>query len=304
MVFFYYYAETLPKVRMVGRAKYREPWEHFSRKIDEYILYIIREGEMFLRENNVEYHLTAGDTLLLESNQLHEGYRAASCDYYYVHFKHLKMSKCERSEIEVLNDLRERRRLSLISYNLDEKENTDDLTYIPKQYHFAGQNYRQEMHIMIEIYNLREELYKRRTSALFHSFLLDLAHESFKDRIKVVGELGLHRSELVVNEMIQYLNKNYVKKHTSTDIEMIFEMNFDYLNRVFRKMTGTTIFSYINVLRINNAKQLIETTNMPFSKIAYLVGIEDQFYFSKVFKKIVGCTATAYYQEYHKCDEE
>ena len=54
---------------------------------------------------------------------------------------------------------------------------------------------------------------------------------------------------------------------------------------------------YLNILRINNAKQLISTTDLPFSEIAYLVGIEDRYYFSKLFRKMTGMSPTEYYKE-------
>ena len=37
-----YDTTVLPRVRMMGRVRYHEPWCHFSRVIDEYILYVIR----------------------------------------------------------------------------------------------------------------------------------------------------------------------------------------------------------------------------------------------------------------------
>lgn len=33
-----YNADLLPRVRMLGRINYTEPWIHFSRTIDEYVL--------------------------------------------------------------------------------------------------------------------------------------------------------------------------------------------------------------------------------------------------------------------------
>lgn len=303
MIFFSYNTEVMPKVRLMGRAKYNEPWKHFNRRSDEYILYIIREGEMYLCENGFNFHLKAGDFFVLEPNLFHQGYLEAPCDYYYIHLKAPAMYRKDMEEKEILNELQEKRRKSMSSYNLDEAEIIDPYTYLPKRYNFFDKTYRQDFHDMIEIYNLREEHYKRVTSAKLHCFLLKLAHEYFVNQIETKGKSGIRRSELIIENLILYINENYTKKHKSGDFEMIYEMNFDYLNRVFQKITGRTIFAYINAVRMNNAKQLIETTNLSFSEISYLVGINDKYYFSRIFKKTVGSTPTEYYKKHHKNEE-
>ena len=76
-------------------------------------------------------------------------------------------------------------------------------------------------------------------------------------------------------------------------------MNFDHLNRVFSNVTGSTIFYYINMLRISNAKQMITTTNLTFAEVAYLVGIEDRYYFTRLFKRYAGMTPTDFYRAAH-----
>lgn len=72
-----YNADLLPRVRMLGRINYTEPWIHFSRTIDEYVLYVIRDGNMYLQEDGIFYHLKAGDFFLLEPGLCHEGYQRA-----------------------------------------------------------------------------------------------------------------------------------------------------------------------------------------------------------------------------------
>ena len=83
-----YNADLLPKVRMLGQIRYNEPWLHFSRCINEWVLYVIRDGNLYLQEDGVRYHLSAGDFFLLEPGLPHEGYQKAVCDYYYAHFTH------------------------------------------------------------------------------------------------------------------------------------------------------------------------------------------------------------------------
>ena len=290
-----YDADQLPQVRMAGQIRYREPWIHFSRKIDEYILYVLRDGDMYLREGGVDWHLTAGDFFLLEPGLLHEGTQKASCEYYYVHFTHPAMYRREDEE-QAMAELTEKRRLSLISYNLDAGDPTDSITFLPKFYHLSSLDFKPTLRAAVEIYNEREEHYKRRTSAILHSFLLQVAHEHLCNSDSLRSK-RLKKSDCIAEELLRYLNQNYTKRFTSKELSERFEVNFDYINRVFAALTGYPIFTYLNVLRINNAKQLIATTDLPFSEIAYLVGIEDRYYFSKLFHKLTGKSPTEYYKE-------
>ena len=69
---FSYNADLLPQVRMMGQIRYSEPWLHFSRCINEWVLYVIRDGNLYLQEDGVRYHLAAGDFFLLEPGLTHE----------------------------------------------------------------------------------------------------------------------------------------------------------------------------------------------------------------------------------------
>lgn len=290
-----YNADLLPKVRMLGQIRYSEPWIYFSRCINEQVLYVIREGNMYLQEDGVRYHLTAGDFFLLEPGLPHEGYQRAPCDYYYAHFTHPDMHRVP-DEKAAMALLAEKRRQSLISYNLDENDPTDPITYLPKHFHLSGGEFKSQLHAAVECYDSREEHYKRRASTQIHSFMLQVAHDHLLAQSSAQGR-KMRKSDAVAERLLRFLNQNYSKCLTSRDIEEMFEVNFDYINRVFSHMTGSPIFTYINILRIYNAKQLIATTDLPFSEIAYLVGIEDRYYFSKLFRKMTGVSPTEYYKE-------
>ena len=290
-----YHADLLPKVRMIGQIRYNEPWIHFSRCINEYILYVIREGNMYLQEDGIRYHLKAGDFFLLEPGLPHEGYQKAPCDYFYAHFTHPDICRAE-DDAAAMALLAEKRRLSMISYNLDASDPTDPITYLPKHFHLSGGEFKAQLRSTVECYDAREEHYKRRASAQLHVFLLDVAHAHLLAE-NGANRKNLRRSEVIAERLLHYLNQNYTRHITSQEIAELFEVNFDYINRVFSNLTGSPIFTYINILRIYNAKQLIATTDLPFSEIAYLVGIEDRYYFSKLFHKATGMSPTEYYKE-------
>lgn len=290
-----YNADLLPKVRMLGQIRYNEPWLHFSRCINEWVLYVIRDGNLYLQEDGVRYHLSAGDFFLLEPGLPHEGYQKAACDYYYAHFTHPDMHRAA-DDRQAMALLAEKRRQSLVGYNLDAYDPTAPETCLPKQFHLTGGEFKAQLHAAVECYDSREDDYKRRASALLHSFLLQTAHEHLLARNSAQGR-KIRKSDVIAEQLLRYLNQNYTKHLTSQEIEELFEGNFDYLNRVFSSLTGSPVFAYLNILRINNAKQLISTTDLPFSEIAYLVGIEDRYYFSKLFRKMTGMSPTEYYKE-------
>jgi methylphosphotriester-DNA--protein-cysteine methyltransferase len=66
---------------------------------------------------------------------------------------------------------------------------------------------------------------------------------------------------------------------------------------VFQEATGHTIARYVNRVRVDHAKELIEATHLSMNEIGYLTGLNDPFYFSKVFKKYVGLSPTQYYKK-------
>jgi transcriptional regulator GlxA family with amidase domain len=66
------------------------------------------------------------------------------------------------------------------------------------------------------------------------------------------------------------------------------------LKRRFRQATGCTPIDYLQNLRIEEAKRILETTATPVEEIGVLVGYEDASFFRRLFKRKTGLTAGAY----------
>lgn len=67
-----------------------------------------------------------------------------------------------------------------------------------------------------------------------------------------------------------------------------------YFSRLFKEETGESFTVYLNRVRIERSKELLLHQNLRLADIAQLVGFEDQSYFTKVFKKIVGMPPLRY----------
>lgn len=102
------------------------------------------------------------------------------------------------------------------------------------------------------------------------------------------------RSELV-DKINRYIEKNYPQKRFTVEkmaTELLFENS--YIRRIYKTATGITILRALENYRMERAKELLARHTMRHSEIAEAIGFSDQYYFSKRFKQIVGCTPTEY----------
>ncbi|WP_152391965.1 response regulator transcription factor [Paenibacillus guangzhouensis] len=97
-----------------------------------------------------------------------------------------------------------------------------------------------------------------------------------------------------VQDVIHYIESHYQDKIT---LEMIADhVNFseNYLCRVFKEQVGTSLITYINNVRMNKAAELIMQGSNYMKEISAMVGISDQFYFNRLFKKHFGISPSEY----------
>ena len=88
-----------------------------------------------------------------------------------------------------------------------------------------------------------------------------------------------------VNEFIEYMRKPENLTLSITDI--IKNMNYSHCHiiRLFKKETGTTPSQYFLKIKLNFARNLLETTNLSVLDIASTVGFSSLGHFTEVFKK-------------------
>jgi len=91
-----------------------------------------------------------------------------------------------------------------------------------------------------------------------------------------------------VDRIISFIQSNYHKKITNTDIGRELNFNSIYLNRLMLKHTGKTIHQYLLNVRLLKALDLLQNTNNRVGDIALTVGFGDAQELSKYFKKHIG----------------
>lgn len=101
------------------------------------------------------------------------------------------------------------------------------------------------------------------------------------------------QSEMVLDAL------NRIDAHLDENFDFIEEaarqhISPSYYRMIFRKITGLSPLEYLNRVRILHALELLQTTYMSVGEVADAVGIHDPNYFSRLFKKLVGCPPSYY----------
>ncbi|MGI6031647.1 MAG: AraC family transcriptional regulator [Eubacteriales bacterium] len=98
----------------------------------------------------------------------------------------------------------------------------------------------------------------------------------------------------VVYKVMKYIKQNYSQKITLEDLAKHVYLSKSYLSSIFKEETGCSLSSYINQVRVEKSKLMLLDSTGSLAGIASLCGFEDQSYFTKVFKKIVGVSPKVY----------
>lgn len=122
------------------------------------------------------------------------------------------------------------------------------------------------------------------------------------DRVRL--EHSSPRSAELASTIKKYVENNYM---TDLHLEKISEemgVTVKYISRLFKESFNMNITRFISELRVNKAKELLETTDLPVTAIATQVGIFDRTTFLRTFKKLEGVSPNDYRREIRNRKEE
>lgn len=106
------------------------------------------------------------------------------------------------------------------------------------------------------------------------------------------------RHVALIHRSVQYIQANYARHLTLDSMARRVYLSPTYFGRVFKEGTGECFSAYLNRVRIEHSKELLRYGSIRLSDIAQLVGFEEQSYFCRVFKRLVGMSPGRYREEY------
>ena len=142
--------------------------------------------------------------------------------------------------------------------------------------------------------DLDSESYDRMyVESLYRSLSLHLL-KNYSTRNFVLPEQtnGLSRRKL--KQAIEYINDNLDRKINIHDIAKEIDISNYYFCRMFHASTGITPYQYVLRQRVTKAKQLLESSKLSLSDIAYECGFSSHSQMTQHFRKQTGITPKAY----------
>ena len=128
------------------------------------------------------------------------------------------------------------------------------------------------------------------------SMVLDLGRKSQAAYAALLPPDGQGDSQ--VQDIQAWLERNFNQNVDYDELARKFKMSRRSLERRFKQSAGMTPLAYLQSLRVERAKSLLEEGGHTFSEITYQVGYEDIAFFRKLFTRLTGLKPREYQQRF------
>lgn len=131
-----------------------------------------------------------------------------------------------------------------------------------------------------------DQLIKIKLENLFIELIRSKISESKDEKILISNDK--------TQEIARYLEENFREKIKLSELCFLFGTNTTTLCNKFYAAYGETVISYVNKLKIKEAKKLMRSNQYNLTEISSMVGFSTIHYFSKIFKQYEKKSPTAY----------
>ena len=239
---------------------------HMHNNAYEFTLF--REGNVDYFVNEVTYHLEPGDLLLIRPGDIHGLFIKDEHPYdrVSVHLEEGYLAGFSSVQTDLLScfhreDFSHRSHLK--------EEECDEFTRLAER--------------VIASLKTRAYGYDVETKALIALMLLIANHSS-----PVLGDFSSEKNDVspqLIQDAVSYINENLTKDLTVQTIADSLNISRSRLSHLFKEHTGTSLWNYIIVRRIQYAKQLL-AQGSSITSACYECGFRDYAHFIKAFSRI------------------
>ncbi len=297
MRYFEFDLGKMPEITLIGKEYIELEEFHVTRFAPEYILYVLTEGELNLEENGQALSLKKGDVYIFKKGEFHCPKGRSECKYFFAHFETESFRELNIEENEHLMIVKEKRERNLTRSIRKRDCHSSLLTCVKQKYHIKDEVFFDYIVKSLDkcVSNSRHfdpETYMDVSTGV-SKILLRLEKYGLSE---IEGNSSDKRKYAIVKKIVRYLEESLAKSIWSGDVEKNCGVNFDYANRIFKKIMGTSIMKYHSVLRMERAKTILAVTDKSIGEIARELGMNDVYYFGRMFKNIEGISPGRYRQ--------
>ena len=221
---------------------------------------LVTGGQGAIQYGGDALHLEPHDIIIINSGTLHRPYSDTGISYYYliIDEEFCKENGLSTSLFRFREQFRDERTEELF-IDVTRKMNV----------------YRQ----------LRDALNTAKLRGSVLSLLIDICsrHTLMEDASKTDNKHG----ERYVKQVIDYVNENYAQPITLDTLAAHCGITKYHLTREFKRFTGQTVFTYINLLRCRIAETYL-SAGKSVTESALSSGFESLSYFSRTYKSLIG----------------
>ena len=267
------------------------PYRHRRRVMDTFEIIIGVRGTLYIRQDEADHEIGAGDVLLLLPQHLHEGFKISSnLSFFWFHFLF-------QDEYWIVDGKHSTLDLTLLKTDLN-SGSFEDYLFLPIR--FALRSADKATILFNQLLHLAKSGYfmKQGVNFLTSLLLVELSQQAVENLTSEVDEDDTTRD---LSKILEWIRAHYRQFISVAEISEEFNYNKEYLSRLFKRKIGVGLQEYIHRQKIAKAKELLLSPESDsVQDIAYFIGFRDCKYFMRLFKRYEQMTPTQYRNAYHR----
>lgn len=246
-----------------------------------YELAYIKNGKLFHYLNGEKYKVKQGDYFIIDTNCKHK--------YETINNKTAEIYNCLFHPEAIDITLKHCRNFSMLIENYLIKFKQSILNYNPTTYIFHDD----DGSILRLLEKLKAESHNQTYGypEMLRCTLIEILISTMR---KIINAEKAAEIDNTTKHIIKFIEKNYNKKITLSDISASLNYSLPYISSKFKADTAYNFSEYLQKYRIEQSARLLANTNKTIAEIASLVGYEDIKFFGKLFKKYMYVTPSEF----------
>lgn len=252
-----------------------EDWKSknkITRKIKHHELFLVAGGKGYITVENKKYAVKRGMLFYFKPDMLHsiESDLSDALQFLSVHFSFVHVDLYDN-------------KWSLTTETKPLKFNSMQQL---KDYYSIFNTFRK----LVETWNVKLPSYEFLSRIILQQLIFEI-HDNLK------RHTTNYATTIKLEKIIKYMHENISSTVTLTELAHLVSLSPTYLSRSFKDNTGYSVIEFFNKIKIDKAKEILIEGDKKIKEVSEELGFKDEFYFSRLFKKIEGISPKEFYNK-------